>query len=135
MSVIYFEALMKFCMDLDEEAKRGMRDGLDEEHLALFDLLISGKKLTPTQRDKVKAVGSELITLKMEKLRIDNWREKEAAKADVKTFIYDVLYNEQTGLPTDSFTDDEVQVKAGMVFEHVYQQYQDAGHHAYMAYA
>lgn len=129
-----FEALMKFCMDLDEEAKRGMRDGLDEEHLALFDLLISGKQLTPTQRDKVKAVGSELInTLKIEKLRIDNWREKEAAKADVKTFIYDFLYNEQTGLPTDSFTDDEVQVKAGMVFEHVYLQYQDAGHHAYMA--
>ena len=131
-----FEALMKFCMDLDEEAKRGMRDGLDEEHLALFDLLISGKKLTPAQRNRVKAVGSELIdTLKKEKLRIDNWRDKEAAKADVKSFIYDFLYNEQTGLPTDSFTDDEVQIKAWMVFEHVFQQYQDAGHHAYVAYA
>jgi len=128
-----FEALMNFCMDLDEEAKRGMRDGLDEEHLALFDLLISGKKLTPAQRNRVKTVGSELIdALKKEKLRIDNWRDKDTAKADVKSFIYDFLYNEQTGLPTDSFTDDEVQTKAWIVFDHVYQQYQDAGHHAYM---
>lgn len=93
---------MKFCRDLDEEAKRGMRDGLDEEHLALFDLLISGKKLTSTQRDKVKVVGSELInTLKVEKLRIDNWREKEAAKADVKTFIDDFLYAPRMALAFD----------------------------------
>jgi hypothetical protein len=34
-----FEALMKLVGELDEEATRAMREGLDEETLALFDLL------------------------------------------------------------------------------------------------
>ena len=34
-----FEALMRFMGDLDEESKRAMREGLDEETHALFDLL------------------------------------------------------------------------------------------------
>jgi type I restriction enzyme R subunit len=34
-----FEALLKLVKDLDEEENRAMREGLDEESLAIFDLL------------------------------------------------------------------------------------------------
>ena len=129
-----FEAIMKFCADLSEEQQRGMREGLDEENLALFDLLVTDKKLTPKQRNQIKEVGKELLhRLKAEKLRVDNWRDKEATKADVKTFIYDFLYDDRTGLPADSFTDEDVQVKAWMVYEHVYSQYESAAINVYVA--
>jgi len=34
-----FEQLLRFIQDLDEEATRAIREGLDEESLAIFDLL------------------------------------------------------------------------------------------------
>ena len=34
-----FEALLKMVEEMDTEAQRAMREGLDEETLALFDLL------------------------------------------------------------------------------------------------
>ncbi|SMD14524.1 type I restriction endonuclease subunit R [Sporomusa malonica] len=130
-----FEAIMKFCADLDDEDKRGVREGLDDEHLALFDLLVSGKDLTPQQRNGIKQVGALLLKrLKDEKLRVEHWRDKETAKAAVKTYIYDFLYDEKTGLPTDSFTEEDVQVKAWMIYEHIYQQYPDLDHSVYAGY-
>lgn len=127
-----FEAIMKFCADLDDEARRSVREGLDEEHLALFDLLVSGKDLTPLQRNRIKEVGALLLKrLKEEKLRIDNWRDKETAKAAVRTYIYDFLYDEETGLPTDSFTEEDVEAKSWLIYEHIYQQYPNVSNSIY----
>lgn len=40
-----FEELMRFCGNMDDESRRAAREGLDEESLAVFDLL--GKKAIP----------------------------------------------------------------------------------------
>jgi type I restriction enzyme R subunit len=128
-----FVALLKFVEELDNEEKRAIQEGLDEETLALFDLLLKSD-ITPRDRNKLKTVTKDLLgTLKKEKLRVHNWREKEATKAEVKTFIRDFLWNEKTGLPIDSFTEDEVDLKADIVFDHIFKQYADAYHHAYAA--
>ena len=128
-----FAALLKFMEELNEEERRAVREGLDEETLALFDLLLK-PNLSSIERNRVKDVAKELLeALKAEKLRIHNWREKDAGKAEVKGFIRDFLWNEETGLPTDVFTDDEVKLKAEAVFDHVFRQYADAYHHAYAA--
>lgn len=129
-----FEELLKFVNDLDQESKRAMREGLDEEHLALFDILVQGKDLSVSDRNRIKKVASGLLeALKAEKLKVDNWREKEATKADVRIFIHDFLWSEATGLPTDLFTDRDVEEKTSVIFQHVFMQYADAGHNAYTA--
>jgi type I restriction enzyme R subunit len=126
-----FAALLKYADDLDEEEKRAAREGLDEEHLALFDLLLKSD-ISKNDRDRIKRVANELLdALKAEKLRVDHWRDKEATKAAVKTFISDFLWDEQTGLPVDSYTPEDVTFKADLAYDHVFMQYADASHHAY----
>lgn len=118
-----FEALLRFVQALDDEATRAMREGLDEESLAVFDLLkkpdLSGNE---TRRIKEVAVGL-LQTLKAEKLRIDQWRDKETTRDAVRLTIRDYLWSEDTGLPIDRYTEDDVGVRADEVFQHVYRAY------------
>ena len=118
-----FEALLRFLADLDDEARRCVREGLSEEHLAVFDMLVDGKDLTKAERERVKQVARELLdALKVEKLRIERWAEKEATKAEVKTFINEWLWSDQRGLPL-SYTQPEVTARAERVFTFVFAQY------------
>lgn len=118
-----FEELMRFFQDLDEEENRSMREGLDEESLAIFDLL-KKPDLTPKDIKRIKQVAGELLkTLKEEKLKIDHWREKEATRDAVRTTIYNFLYSDETGLPVESFSEDEVNEKTEEVFHHIFRAY------------
>jgi len=118
-----FETLLKLVQDLDEEEKRAVREGLDEESLALFDLL---KKPSLSNADikRIKKVAIELLeTLKGEKLKIDHWRDKESMRDAVRITIRDFLWSDKTGLPVDSYSEEEVAAKAEDVFLHVFRAY------------
>jgi len=118
-----FEALLKLVQDLDEEEKRAVREGLDEESLALFDLL---KKPSLSNADikLIKKVAIELLeTLKGKKLKIDHWRDKESMRDAVRITIRDFLWSDKTGLPVDSYSEEEVAAKAEDVFLHVFRAY------------
>lgn len=55
-----FEALLKLAQALDQEEQRAMREGLDEESLAVFDLL-NKPELRTAEIKRIKAVaGSSL---------------------------------------------------------------------------
>ena len=100
-----------------------MREGLDEETLAVYDLLLK-PDLKPTEINSIKTVAASLLkTLKDEKLKIDHWREKESARDAVKQAIYDFLWNDRTGLPTECYTEDDVTLKTDLVYEHIYRAY------------
>ena len=64
-----------------------------------------------------------LDTLKAEKLRIDHWRDKEATRDAVRVTIHDFLWSDDTGLPVDTYTEDDVNERAEDVFRHVYRAY------------
>ena len=118
-----FEALLKLVQALDEEERRAIREGLDEESLALFDL---SKKpdLSPADIKRIKKVAVELLeTLKAEKLKIDHWRDKETTRDAVRITIRDFLWSDETGLPVDSYSEEEVVAKAEDVFLHVFRAY------------
>jgi len=118
-----FEALLKLVQGLDEEETRTMREGLDEESLALFDLL-KKPDLNAAAVKRIKKVAVELLAmLKAEKLKVDHWRDKESTRDAVRIAIHDFLWNEDTGLPVDSYTEEEVSVKSENVFGHVYRVY------------
>ncbi|MCC9168131.1 type I restriction endonuclease subunit R [Pontibacter harenae] len=121
-----FERLMRFMQDLSEEEKRAVREDLAEEHLALFDQL-QKPNLSKADRERIKKVAKELLeALKENKEKYDHWREKEASQADVRTFIYNYLWDEQKGLP-ESFTPEEIQEKSNQLYGFIFDHYSSFG--------
>ena len=118
-----FDALIKLVLELDDEANRAVREGLDEETQAIFDLLRKDD-LAAGDIKHIKAVSAELLgTLKAGKLRFDQWRDKEQTRDAVRLAIRDFLWSDRTGLPVDAYSEDEVVVKADKVFHHVFRAY------------
>lgn len=117
-----FEALLKLVEEMDKEESRAMREGLDEESLAVFDLL-KKPDLTPGDIERIKEVSVDLLkTLKAEKLRIDHWRDKEATRDAVRLTIRDYLYSDQNGLP-EIYSVEDVSDRTEAVFVHVFRAY------------
>ncbi len=88
----FFDRLLKFVRELQEEDKRGISEGLSEEELAVFDLITKPEmKLTKKEEGQVKKVARELLeTLKREKLVLD-WRKTQATRAAVRVVVEDKL--------------------------------------------
>lgn len=115
-----FDTLADFIKDLSFEDARAMREQLDEETLAIYDLLKEGKTLSNKQIEKVKEVAATTLEkLKAEKLRVERWRESRQVTAQVKSFIYDQLL----WLPEDVYTDRDVSERSLNVYQHIYTNY------------
>lgn len=63
-----------------------------------------------------------LTKLKAEKLVID-WRDKDIARAGVRTTIYNLLYD---SLPEPTYTEQDCEYKGTEVYNYVYEHYEDA---------
>ena len=117
-----FEALLKFIAELSDEEDRSIREGLDEEELAVYDLL-KKPALSKAETDKVKAVAQALLVkLKAGKLAVDHWREKQTTRDGVRKVIFDFLFSEATGLPS-AYSENEIGEKTEAVFRHVFEVY------------
>ncbi len=114
-----FRRLMELMDELDEEQKRAVQEGLDEDELALFDLL-KKDNLAKTERERVKQASRNLLaSIKTRLSDLDRFWEKEQTKADVEVFILDRVYD---SLPTPPFTAEEKKAAAAQVYAHVWQQ-------------
>ncbi len=117
-----FEALFRLNQELDEEDRRTISEGLDDETLAIFDLL-KKPDLNKQEIKKIKEVAVSLLeTLKAEQLQIHQWKEREATRDKIKQMIYDYLWGDATGLP-GAYNDAEIEAKAEQVFEHIFRAY------------
>ena len=117
-----FEALFRLNQELDEEDRRTISEGLDDETLAIFDLL-KKPDLNKQEIKKIKEVAVSLLeTLKAEQLKIDQWKEKETTRDAIKQMIHDYLWGDATGLP-EAYTDAEIEAKAEQVYEHIFRAY------------
>lgn len=123
-----FDDLNEFMKnDIKPEQERAMREGLDEESLAIFDLLKKGT-LTPDEEKAVKKVAQETLKkLKAEKLKVDRWRESTQVRSQIRTMITDSLQH----LPPKSYLDDELPDIELLIYQHVYTNYQGAGMSTY----
>ena len=118
-----FEALLKFVQELDEEESRAVREGLDEETLAIYDLLVK-PDLKPQEIQKIKKVAKELLETLKEKLKdLYKWQDREPTRDDVKVLIRNFLWDEASGLPIEYYTQNDVDKKTEAVFCHVYRAY------------
>jgi len=118
-----FEALLKFIEEMDDEEDRATREGLDEESLAIYDLLRK-PTLSKSETEKVKAVAKDLLAkLKAEKLKVDHWRDKERTRDGVRKQIYDFLFADETGLPSSAYSEGEVDERTAAVYQHIFEAY------------
>jgi len=118
-----FEALLKFVQELDEEESRAVREGLDEETLAIYDLLVKSD-LKPQEIQKIKKVAKELLKTLKEKMKpLYKWQDKEPTRDAVKVLIRNFLWDDKIGLPVDRYNQSDVDKKTEAVFYHVFRAY------------
>ena len=114
-----FEDLIKFVNELNEEENRTIRENLDEETLAIFDLL-KKENLNKNEIKIVKDVAIKTLkALKEEKLKIDRWRESQQITAQIKIIIRDCLLH----LPDKVYPDNEIESNTMKVYQHIYSSY------------
>jgi type I restriction enzyme R subunit len=118
-----FKELLELSQSLTDEEQRHVREHLTEEELTIFDLLTRpGPDLSPQEREEVKKVAKDLLGRFKAILSLD-WRQRAQARAQVRLAIEDVL---DAGLPR-AYTPKLYQVKAGLIFEHLYESYPNMG--------
>jgi type I restriction enzyme R subunit len=120
-----FEELVKLSRSLSEEQERHVRENMTEEELVIFDILTRpAPELSAEERAELKRVARDLLE-RLKQLLVLNWRQKSAARSQIRLAIEDAL---DTGLP-GAYTRDLYQEKCSAVFEHVYESYpeRDAG--------
>lgn len=121
----FFRKLQEFIQDLNDEDQRTVKEGLTEEELAIFDLLLHDVTLTKKERMTVKKIAKELIVKMQESLVID-WRKKQRTKARIRNLIEEVLDE----LP-DAYDDDLWPKACTEVFLHIYEKYPGQGESVY----
>jgi type I restriction enzyme R subunit len=114
-----FEELVKLSNSLSEEQERHVRENISQEELVIFDILTRpAPELSADERAEVKKVARDLLA-RLEGLLVLNWRQKSAARSQLKLTIEDMLDN---GLPR-AYTPELYHQKCSAVFEHVYESY------------
>ena len=93
----YYEQLLKLMEELKMENSRPAMEGLTEEELEIYDLLIKGRKLTKAEEQKVKLAAKHLfqkLTKERKKLFIIDWYKEEQSKERVREAISSTLDKE-----------------------------------------
>ena len=113
----YYDQLLKLIEDLKAEDKRPEAEGLTEEELEIYDLLIAGKKLTQADEQKVKLSAKnlfkKLVSEKAELMVVD-WYRDEQPRARVKSAIEQSL---DADLPV-SYDKDTFAAKTDLLLTH-----------------
>lgn len=113
----YYEQLVKLIEDMKAENQRASTEGLTEEELEIYDLLIAGKKLSQADEQKVKLSAKNLfkkLSENKKELLVVDWYKDEQPKARVKNAI-EVMLNED--LP-ESYDKDAFRSKIDLLMNH-----------------
>ncbi len=128
----FFKRLVDFAQALNEEEKRGVAEQLNEEELAIFDLLTKpDMKFTKKEEQAIKKAARELLeTLKRDRLVLD-WRKRQQSRADVRLAIDMALDHALPPIVPAAILDQ----KCDLVYQHIYDSYYGQGQSIYAAVA
>ena len=117
---IIFTQLMQFVSSLDEEQKRYVREGFEnDEELTMFDLLVK-ESLSKEDVKKVKKLAQTMLSKIKERIHeLDHWRDKEETRSIISVMIRDLLWAE---LP-ECYDDNAVSDYRERIYEYVYSKY------------
>ena len=113
-----FDQLVDLANRMDTEQRRAAEEGLSDEELALFDLLVK-KDISKKDRERVKQASKGLLAALTELLKpMPDWTQNTATQAEVKVLILDNLWS---ALPRPPFTEEDTEDLAALVYDHVWQ--------------
>ena len=113
-----FAKLMDLASRLDAEERRAAEEGLNDDELALFDLLFK-ELISKADREHLKQASKALLASLKELLRsMHDWTQNTTTQAEVEVLIRDSLWR---SLPRPPFTDEETEAVAGRVYDYVWQ--------------
>lgn len=118
-----FRKLLNFISDLSDEDARAAREGLEENELAIFDLLKLDKQLKPKESNEVKKVAADLLGKLQKLLEVTMWFEKPQTSAAVKQQIHDYLFEQ---LPYPTYDELDITGKASLLYNHFKSVYEGA---------
>ena len=113
----YYEQLIALIEDLKKEDSRAETEGLTEEELEMYDLLIAGKKLTQAEEQKVKLAAKNLykkLSENRKSLLVVDWYKDEMPREKVEDAIRTSLDED---LP-DSYDKESFQSKITLLLNH-----------------
>jgi type I restriction enzyme R subunit len=113
-----FEALMRIAADLEEEAQSHVALGLTEEQKPVFDLLMRDD-LSKEEIRQIKSVSVEILQAIQRRMEeVQDLFEKQSTRDGLRQEIYDLLYDDRTGLPASKYDDEELSQKTDAIFEY-----------------
>ena len=102
--------------DMEKADRAHVSLGLTSEQKPVFDLLMR-EDLSKQDIKQIKNASVELLQAIEERIRsVQGIFQKESTRDGLRSTIYDLLYDEQTGLPADKFDDDALAVKTEQIF-------------------
>lgn len=113
----YYEQLLELMDQLKQEDNRAEVEGLTEEELEMYDLLIAGKNLTKAEEQKVKLAAKNLFKKLSENrsnLLVVDWYKDDMPREKVKNAIQTSL---DADLP-DSYDKESFQSKITLLLNH-----------------
>lgn len=116
-----FDQLIEFYGDLSKEEERAIREDLNEDELAVLDMLSRDKKISDKEKADLKDIAKQLLErLKANEFRVVNWSDKEQTKSAVRVVIKDHLFEH---LPYPAFAESDIDEKTEVLFEFFKQRY------------
>ncbi|MBL7038658.1 MAG: DUF3387 domain-containing protein [Pirellulaceae bacterium] len=114
-----FAKLVELASSLDAEQRRAVEEGLIDEELAMFDLLFC-ENITKADRERLKQASRSLLgSLRELVAPMPAWTQNAQTQAEVKVFILDSLWQ---NLPRPPYSDQDCEVLAERVYDHVWSQ-------------
>lgn len=113
----YYEQLVKLLEEMQKEQERPNTEGLTEEELEVYDLLVRDKNLTQAEEQKVKLVAKNLfkkLTIEKTELLVVDWYKDDQPRLRVKSAIEYAL-NEDLPLCYDK---DSFDAKTNLLLNH-----------------
>lgn len=126
-----FEALMRLTADLEAETQAHVALGLTADQKPVFDLLVRND-LTKEEIRQIKSASVELLKAIQRKIEdVQDVFEKQSTRDGLKQEIFDLLYDERTGLPASKYDDDALGLKTDALFQFFENRYAAASHAAF----
>lgn len=118
-----FEALMRIAADLEAEAQSHVALGLTQEQKPVFDLLMRDD-LSKEEIRQIKSVSVKVLKAIQRRMEeVQDVFQKQSTRDGLRQEIYDLLYDDRTGLPASKYDDDTLSEKTDALFQYFMHQF------------
>ncbi|WP_404344908.1 type I restriction endonuclease subunit R [Vreelandella venusta] len=112
-----FEALIRLAAEMEAEAQAHVALGLTADQKPIFDLLRQ-EDLTQDEIKQIKSTSVAVLdTIRRRMAKVHDIFQKQATRDGLRQEIYDLLYDERTGLPASKYDDDDLDLRTDELFK------------------